>query len=93
MWIDVEAMRLTLQQAVWRVDEGLPAAEQTATAAFWAAEGVQRVTSSAVHLHGGLGVDVSFPLHRWFLAGKVDELGLGGALRSLERLGDLLAAR
>lgn len=93
MWIDVEAMRLTLQQAVWRVDEGLPAAEQSATAAFWAAEGVQRVTSSAVHLHGGLGVDVSFPLHRWFLAGKVDELGLGGALRSLGRLGDLLAAR
>lgn len=93
MWIDVEAMRLTLQQAVWRFDEGLPAAEQAAVAAFWAAEGVQRVTSSAVHLHGGLGVDVSFPLHRWFLAGKVDELSLGGALRSLEHLGDLLAAR
>lgn len=93
MWIDVEAMRLTTQQAVWRVDEGLPAAEQTAIAAFWGAEGVQRVVSSAVHLHGGLGVDVSFPLHRWFLAGKVDELALGGALRSLERLGDLIAAR
>jgi alkylation response protein AidB-like acyl-CoA dehydrogenase len=93
MWIDVEAMRLTTQQAVWRVDEGLPAGEQAAIAAFWAAEGVQRVTSSAVHLHGGLGVDVSFPLHRWFLAGKVDELGLGGASRALERLGDLIAAR
>lgn len=93
MWIDVEAMRLTMQQAVWRVDEGLPAAEQTAVAAFWGAEGVHRVTSSAVHLHGGLGVDVSFPLHRWFLAAKVDELSLGGALRSLEQLGDLLAAR
>lgn len=93
MWIDVEAMRLTTQQAAWRVDEGLPAGEQTAIAAFWGAEGVQRVTSSAVHLHGGLGVDVSFPLHRWFLAGKVDELALGGALRSLERLGDLIAAR
>jgi alkylation response protein AidB-like acyl-CoA dehydrogenase len=93
MWIDVEAMRLTMQQAVWRVDAGLPAGEQTAIAAFWGAEGVQRVTSSAVHLHGGLGVDVSFPLHRWFLAGKVDELSLGGSLRSLERLGDLIAAR
>ena len=93
MWIDVEAMRLTGQQAVWRVDEGLPAAEQAAVAAFWGAEGVHRVTSSAVHLHGGLGVDVSFPLHRWFLAAKVDELSLGGSLRSLERLGDLLAAR
>ena len=93
MWIDVEAMRLTMQQAVWRIDEGLPAGEQSAIAAFWAAEGVQRVTSSAVHLHGGLGVDVSFPLHRWFLAGKVDELALGGSLRSLERLGDLIASR
>lgn len=92
-WIDVEAMRLTMQQAVWRVDEGLPAAEQTAIAAFWGAEGVQRVVGAAVHLHGGLGVDISYSLHRWFLAGKVDELSLGGAQRRLEHLGDLLAAR
>jgi alkylation response protein AidB-like acyl-CoA dehydrogenase len=92
-WIDVEAMRLTTQQAVWRLDEGLPAGEQTAIAAFWGAEGVQRVVSKAVHLHGGLGVDVSFPLHKWFLAGKVVELSLGGAQRSLERLGALIAAR
>ena len=92
-WIDVEAMRLTMQQAVWRVDQGMPAAEQTAIAAFWGADGIQRVTSKAVHLHGGLGVDVSYPLHRWFLIGKVLELSLGGAQRQLEQLGDLLAAR
>ncbi len=92
-WIDVEAMRLTMQQAVWRLDQGAPAAEQTAIAAFWGAEGVQRVVSKAVHLHGGLGVDVSFPLHRWFLVGKVVELSLGGAQRSLDHLGDLIAAR
>ncbi|MCW2600150.1 MAG: hypothetical protein JWM02_1979 [Frankiales bacterium] len=92
-WIDVEAMRLTTQQAVWRLDQGLPAGEQTAIAAFWGAEGVQRVVSKAVHLHGGLGVDVSYPLHKWFLIGKVVELSLGGAQRSLERLGDLIAAR
>jgi alkylation response protein AidB-like acyl-CoA dehydrogenase len=92
-WIDVEAMRLTMQQAVWRLDEGLPAGEQTAIAAFWGAEGVQRVVSKAVHLHGGLGVDVSYGLHKWFLVGKVLELSLGGAQRSLERLGELIAAR
>lgn len=92
-WIDVEAMRLTAQQAAWRVDQGLPAGEQTAIAAFWASEGVQRVVSKAVHLHGGLGVDVSYPLHRWFLMGKVVELSLGGAQRQLEGLGALLAAR
>ncbi len=92
-YIDVEAMRLTAQQAVWRLDEGLPAGEQTAIAAFWCAEGVQRVTSKAVHLHGGLGVDVSYELHRWFLLGKVVELSLGGAHRRLEELGALIAAR
>jgi alkylation response protein AidB-like acyl-CoA dehydrogenase len=92
-WIDVEAMRLTAQQAIWRVDEALPAAEQTAIAAFWGADGLQRVVSKAVHLHGGLGVDVSYELHKWFLVGKVVELSLGGAQRQLEQLGALLAAR
>jgi alkylation response protein AidB-like acyl-CoA dehydrogenase len=82
-----------MQQAVWRIDQGLPAAEETAIAAFWGADGIQRVVSKAVHLHGGLGVDVSYPLHRWFLIGKVLELSLGGAQRQLEQLGDLLAAR
>lgn len=92
-WIDVEAMRLTAQQAIWRLDSGLPAAEQTAIAAFWAADALQRVVSKAVHLHGGLGVDVSYELHRWFLVGKVVELSLGGAQRQLEELGTLLATR
>lgn len=92
-YIDVECMRLTTAQAVWRVDEGRDAAEETAIAAFWGADGIQRVTSKAVHLHGGLGVDVSYPLHKWFLVGKVLELSLGGAQRTLEHLGELLAAR
>lgn len=92
-YIDVECMRLTSAQAVWRVDEGHDATEQTAIAAFWAADAIQRVTSKAVHLHGGLGVDVSYPLHKWFLAGKVLELSLGGAQRTSEHLGELLAAR
>jgi alkylation response protein AidB-like acyl-CoA dehydrogenase len=92
-WIDVEAMRLTAQQAIWRVDSGLPAGEQTAIAAFWGADALQRVVSKAVHLHGGLGVDVSYELHKWFLVGKVVELSLGGAQRQLEQLGELIAAR
>jgi acyl-CoA dehydrogenase len=92
-YIAVEAMRLTAAQAVWRLDQGLDVAEQTAIAAYWACDGVQHVVSKAVHLHGGLGVDVSYPLHKWFLIGKVLELSLGGAQRTLEGLGELLAAR
>lgn len=92
-YIDVEAARLTAAQAIWRLDCQQDHAEQTAIAAFWGAEAIQRVVSKSVHLHGGLGVDVSFPLHRWFLIGKVVELSLGGAQRRLEDLGALLAAR
>ncbi|MCU1603155.1 MAG: putative acyl-CoA dehydrogenase [Frankiales bacterium] len=92
-YIAVEAMRLTAAQAVWRLDQGLDAAEQTAIAAYWGSDGIQHVVSKAVHLHGGLGVDVSYPLHKWFLIGKVLELSLGGAQRTLEELGALLAAR
>jgi alkylation response protein AidB-like acyl-CoA dehydrogenase len=92
-YIDVEAMRLTAAQAIWRLDAGHDHAEQTAIAAFWCADAIQRVVSKAVHLHGGLGVDVSYPLHKWFLIGKVLELSLGGSQRTLEDLGELIAAR
>jgi acyl-CoA dehydrogenase len=89
-YIDVEALRSVTWQAAYRVDAGLPAAEQVATAAFWAAEAGERVASSAVHLHGGLGVDTDYPLHRFFLASKQVELSLGGASRQLEILADAL---
>jgi alkylation response protein AidB-like acyl-CoA dehydrogenase len=60
-------------------------------AKFWAAEGGQRVVHAAQHIHGGVGVDRSYPLHRYFLAAKQLELTLGGATRSLVRLGSIMA--
>jgi alkylation response protein AidB-like acyl-CoA dehydrogenase len=89
-YIDVEALRSVTWQAAYRIDVGLPATEEVATAAFWACEAGERVASSAVHLHGGLGVDTDYPLHRWFLASKQVELALGGASRQLELLGAAL---
>jgi 3-oxocholest-4-en-26-oyl-CoA dehydrogenase beta subunit len=90
-YIDVQAIRSTLQQALWRTEQGLPAAEETATAKFWAAEGGERVLSSSVHLHGGIGVDTDYPLHHYFLWSKHLELALGSATEQLVRLGDLRA--
>ena len=90
-YIDTEAVRLTAWQAAWRLDTGLPAAEQVAVAKFWASEGAQRVVHAAHHLHGGMGVDRDYPLYRYFLLAKQLELSLGSATPSLMRLGDLLA--
>ena len=90
-YIDVEAMRWTMWQAAWRIDEGLPASEEVAIAKFWAADGGHRVLAAAQHLHGGIGVDLDYPLHRYTLGAKQVELALGGATRQLARLGGFLA--
>ena len=90
-YIDTEGIRLTTWQACWRLAEGLPAEAAVAVAKFWAAEAGQRVVHAAQHLHGGVGVDREYPLHRYFLWAKQLELTLGGATRQLLRLGKLLA--
>ncbi len=90
-YIDVEAIRLTMWQAAWRLEAGLPADQEIATAKFWAADGGHRVAHTAVHVHGGMGIDVSHPLHRYFTAAKRNEFALGGAAAQLRRLGALLA--
>jgi len=91
-YVDAEAIRLTAWQAAWRIAEGLPAEDAVAVAKFWAADGGQRVVHAAVHLHGGVGVDRDYPLHRFFLLTKQIELTLGGATEQLLRLGSTLAS-
>jgi len=90
-WIDVEAIRLTLWQAAWRLSEGLPADVEIATAKFWAADAGHRVAHTAVHIHGGVGIDSSYILQRYFAAAKHNEFALGGATSQLRRIGAELA--
>jgi alkylation response protein AidB-like acyl-CoA dehydrogenase len=63
-----------------------------AVAKFWASEGGQRVAGASQHLHGGVGVDMDYPLHRFTFWSKQLELALGGATRQLARLGRSMAA-
>jgi acyl-CoA dehydrogenase len=91
-YIDNEAVNLTAWQAAWRISEGLPAEREVAIARYWAAEAGHRVTYAAVHLHGGVGVDRDYPLHRYFLMARHHEMMLGGPSIQLEKIGDALAA-
>ena len=91
-YIQVEAIRLTLWQAAWRLSEGLPCDTELATAKFWAAEGGHYVAHTAVHVHGGMGIDLSHSLHRYFTAAKRHEFALGGATTQLRHIGSALAA-
>jgi acyl-CoA dehydrogenase len=90
-YIDVEGVRLTTWQAAWRLSEGLPAATEVEVAKFWAAEAGHRIAHTAVHIHGGMGVDVDYPLHRYFIAAKQIEFTMGGATEQLLAIGRTLA--
>ena len=90
-YIDVKGLRLTLTQAAWRVSEDLPADVEVSTAAFWAADAGHRVAHTTVHVHGGVGVDLDHPVHRYFLAAKQTEFAVGGATGQLLRIGRELA--
>ena len=91
-YIDVEAMRLTLWQAAFRLAREEPAANEVAVAKFWASEGGDRVAYAAQHLHGGIGVDLDYPVHRYYLWARQLGLALGGSASQIERLGDALAS-
>ena len=91
-YIDAEAIWLTAYQAAWRLSAGLPADREIAIAKYWACEGGFRVVHAAVHVHGGVGVDRDYPLHRHFLAARHMELTLGHAEEQLADLGRLIAA-
>lgn len=91
-YIDAEAIWLTAYQAAWRLSAGLPADREIAIAKYWACEGGYRVVHAAVHVHGGVGVDRDYPLHRHFLAARHMELTLGHAEEQLADLGRQIAA-
>jgi 3-oxocholest-4-en-26-oyl-CoA dehydrogenase beta subunit len=90
-YIDVKGLRLTLTQAAWRLSEELPADLEVGTAAFWAADAGHRVAHTTVHVHGGVGIDLDHPVHRYFLAAKQTEFAVGGATGQLLRIGRELA--
>ncbi|UCE85158.1 MAG: acyl-CoA/acyl-ACP dehydrogenase [Deltaproteobacteria bacterium] len=86
-FIDLEAIRWSTWRAAWRLAEGLPAAREAAVAKVWAAEAGVRIADTAQHLHGGIGVDVDYPIHRHFLWSRSLALGLGSAAPQLAWLG------
>jgi alkylation response protein AidB-like acyl-CoA dehydrogenase len=90
-WIDLEALRWTTWRAAWKLSQGLDAHREALVAKFWAAEAGSRIATATQHLHGGMGVDLDYPIHRYFLWSKALELEQGGAAPQLVRLGRELA--
>ena len=92
-YIDAQALAVTTQQAAWLLAQDDPSAPTAiATAKFWAAEAGHRIGHSTVHIHGGVGLDTSHPVHRYFLRAKQNEFTAGSASATLLDIGESLAA-
>ncbi|WP_374482454.1 acyl-CoA dehydrogenase family protein [Zoogloea sp.] len=89
--IAIEALRSALWQLVYRLDVGLPTAPEALATRYLACETGHSVGHKAQHVHGGIGVDLTYPIHRYLYWSRALGLALGGPAATLERLGDWLA--
>jgi alkylation response protein AidB-like acyl-CoA dehydrogenase len=90
-YVNVEALRLATWEAAWRLAEERPAGDTVAVAKYWACEAGHFVSYACTHLHGGIGIDVDYPLHRYFIWSSQVEHTLGPAPAQLAHLGARLA--
>jgi acyl-CoA dehydrogenase len=90
-FIDMQAIELTMLQAATHLDEGSDDPLEVATAKFWAADGGNRIGHAALHIHGGISIDLDYAIHRYFLWLKQAEFTLGAATPQLLKIGKILA--
>ena len=81
-------LHLATVSACWRLDTGRDAGGDTDVAAYWLATEVPAAMRACHHLHGGTGMDVSYPLHRYSALAKDLVSLVGGADYRLGLLGD-----
>ncbi|WP_132993021.1 acyl-CoA dehydrogenase family protein [Gordonia zhaorongruii] len=81
-------LELVSTAAAWELENKRVATDDLATAAFWIADELPATMRTMTHLHGGVGVDVTYPLHRYFSIAK--DLGrlVGGSDGTLGVLAD-----
>lgn len=87
------SMNLAATAAGWRLSENLDATQDLDVAAYWLAAEIPATMRTTTHLHGGLGVDVTYPLHRYFSIAKDLARLVGGADARLDEIADGTEAR
>ena len=92
VYASARTLHLATLSACWRLDTGRDAGRDTDVAAYWLAQYGPAAVRTCHHLHGGLGMDVTYPLPR-YSALITDLVALvGGANDRLDRLGAREAA-
>jgi len=87
VYITSRTLHLATLSACWRLQAGRDAGSDLDVAAYWMAEHAPAALRTCHHLHGGIGMDVTYPLHRYSALVKDLVRLVGGAEHRLDRLG------
>jgi alkylation response protein AidB-like acyl-CoA dehydrogenase len=91
-FIELECLRLVNQQASINLNTNLDCENEALVSKIWAGNACHKISYSAQHLHGGMGVDKDYVLWRYCLLAKECELINGSASQNLNRLGKNITA-
>jgi alkylation response protein AidB-like acyl-CoA dehydrogenase len=90
-YVDIECLRLTAYQAISLLANEQAATTEVQIAKIWAGDTGHRVSYAAQHVHGGTGIDRDYPLWRYCLWLRQNEMTLGCSAAHIARLGQRLA--
>jgi alkylation response protein AidB-like acyl-CoA dehydrogenase len=87
VYVTTRTLHVAALSTIWRVSEGLDAADDLDVAAYWIAAELLPAMRVLHHLHGGIGVDETYPMHRYSSMAKDIARLLGGASYRLDLVG------
>ncbi|MEL6839827.1 MAG: acyl-CoA dehydrogenase family protein [Pseudomonadota bacterium] len=74
MITEIDAADFLTLAAAWRLDQGLPANREIASAKLYATEMLARVTDATLQIYGGMGLMEDFPIERFWRDARVERI-------------------
>jgi len=74
MVTEIDAADWLTLAAAWRLDQGLPANREIASAKLYASEMLARVTDATLQIFGGMGLMDDFPIERFWRDARVERI-------------------
>ena len=87
VYIASRTIDLAAKSVVWRLSEGRDADDDLDVLGYWVASQAPPVMQTCHHLHGGMGMDVTYPMHRYYSTIKDLTRLLGGPSHRLDLVG------
>ena len=87
VYIASRTISLVSTSVVWRLSEGLDAAEDLAILGYWLTSQAPPAMRLCHHLHGGMGMDITYPMDRYYSSIKDLTRLLGGPTYRLDLVG------